>query len=330
MAAHAQPRKRALITGITGQDGPLLARLLIEHGYEVDGVVRSESGHKKQALQRQIPGVNLLEGDLRSGESLDRVLRQAAPDEVYNLAGFSSVGKSWEEAELAADVSGLGALRLLEAIRRWTRGDMSRVKFYQASSSEMFGQPRETPQNESTAFHPRSPYGVAKVFAHHMTINYRESYGAFACCGILYNHESPGRGADFVTSKIARSAARIAAGLQQELRLGDLDVRRDWGHAADYVRAMWLMLQAPQPDDYVIATGVSHSLRELLDVAFHRAGIPEWEPYVRQDRSLFRPAEVSKLVGDASKARQELGWAPTISFEQTVQEMVDAELSAIA
>lgn len=320
--------KRALITGITGQDGPLLARLLLDEGYDVSALIRRTYGQPAAQVRSKLPDVRLLEGDLRDSESLLGVIGAVDPHEVYNLAGFSSVGRSWEEAELATDVTGLGVLRLLEALRTHTRGEMGAVRFYQASSSEMFGQPLESPQNELTAFHPRSPYGVAKAFAHHMTINYRESYGAFACCGILYNHESPGRGADFVTRKITRAAARISLGLQDELVLGNIDVRRDWGHAEDYVRAMWLMLQADAPDDYVIATGETHSLRDLLDLAFARVGIEDWSHLVRQDPSFFRPAEVTALVGDSTKARTMLAWAPTRSFRETIHEMVDADVDA--
>jgi len=317
---------RALITGISGQDGPLLAQLLLDKGYEVSGFVRRDGALNNNSA-RVPPSVELHEGDLRDGPSLLRALHAAEPDHVYNLAGFSSVGRSWSEAELAADVTGLGTLRLLEALREYTRGEMGRVRFYQASSSEMFGQPAQSPQTETTAFHPRSPYGVAKAFAHHMTINFRESYGAFASCGILYNHESPGRGADFVTRKISRGVARISLGLQDLLVLGDLNIRRDWGHASDYVRAMCLMLEAAEPDDYVIATGTTHSLRDFLDLAFRRVGLDDWAGAVRQDPSLFRPAEVTELVGDATKAHDALGWVPTWRFEDIVHEMVDADLA---
>ncbi len=322
--------KRALITGLTGQDGHFLATLLVDKGYEVSALVRRTYDPRCDLLRQELPTVRLLEGDLRDAESLLGVIGASQPDEVYNLAGFSAVGLSWQEAELASDVTGMGVLRLLEALRTYTAGDMGKVRFYQASSSEMFGQPLESPQTEVTAFHPRSPYGVAKAFAHHMTINFRESYGAFACCGILYNHESPRRGSSFVTRKITRGAARISLGLQDELVLGNIDVRRDWGHAADYVQAMWLMLQAERPDDYVVATGVTHSLRDLLEIAFARVGIEDWQGRVRQDPAFFRPADVSELCGDASKARDVLGWSPTRTFEQTVHEMVDADLAAEA
>ena len=313
---------------MTGQDGLFLAELLTAEGYEVFGLVRRTFDPRCAKIRELIPGINLLEGDLRDAASLRAVVDAVEPHEVYNLGGFSAVGRSWQEAELATDVTGLGVLRLLEALRGHCAGDMGRLRFYQASSSEMFGQPLHTPQTEVTAFHPRSPYGVAKAFAHHMTINYRESYGAFASCGILYNHESPRRGADFVTRKITRAAARISLGLQSDLVLGDIEIRRDWGHAADYVRAMWLMLQVDEPGDFIIATGQTHSLRDLLTLAFARAGIDDWAPYVRQDPSLFRPADVTELVGDASKAREVLGWTPSRSFQDTIEEMVDHDLAA--
>jgi len=317
---------RALITGVTGQDGRLLAELLVSKGYQVAALVRHTYDPRCEALRSELPSVRLLEGDLRDASSLRGVLDAVQPNEVYNLAAFSSVRRSWVEAELATNVTGLGVLRLLEAIRGHAGGDLTAVKFYQASSSEMFGQPRETPQTELTAFHPRSPYGVAKAFAHHMTINYRESYGLFACCGILYNHESPRRGPEFVTRKITQGVARISLGLQDELILGNLDVRRDWGHAADYVLAMWLMLQAERPADYVVATGETHSLVELLELAFGRVGIQDWRPLVRQDPSFFRPADVVTLCGDSTKAREALGWSPTRTFVQIVYEMVDSDL----
>ena len=314
------------MTGVTGQDGLFLAELLTEKGYEVFGLVRRTYDPRCATVRATVPGIQLMEGDLRDARSLRGVIDAVSPHEVYNLAGFSQVGLSWEEAELATDVTGLGVLRILEALRGHTSGNMERVRFYQASSSEMFGGPRESPQNELTAFHPRSPYGVAKAFAHHMTINFRESYGAYACCGILYNHESPRRAPTFVTRKITRAAARISLGLQQELVLGDIDIRRDWGHAIDYVNAMWLMMQASEPGDYIVATGETHSLRELLSIAFSRVGIEDWKPLVRQDPSLFRPADVTNLVGDSSKARALLNWRPTRSFEEIILEMVDADL----
>jgi GDPmannose 4,6-dehydratase len=320
--------KRVLITGMTGQDGRLLAEMLVKKGCAVSGLVRRTYDARCDDIRRRLPTVRLLEGNLQDAESLRGAIDAVRPDEVYNLAGFSAVGRSWQEAEIATDVTGLGVLRILEALRGHTSGDMGSVRFYQASSSEMFGHPRQFPQTELTAFHPRSPYGVAKAFAHYMTINYRESYGAFACCGILYNHESPLRGIHFVTRKITRGAARISLGLQDELVLGNLDVRRDWGHAADYVEAMWMMLQADHPDDYVVATGKTHSLRDLLQVAFERVGISNWTSLIRQDPALIRPAEIAELCGDSTKVRDELGWEPKHTFEQIVHDMVDADVAA--
>ena len=317
---------RALITGITGQDGLYLGELLVAKGYEVFGLVRGQSNPKVAIVERIIPGVELLDGDLTDLPSLIGAMELAQPDEVYNLGALSFVGLSWRQAELTGDVTGMGVLRVLEAIRISTSNDMSRVRFYQASSSEMFGKVREVPQKESTPFHPRSPYGVAKTFGHYMTVNYRESYGAYACSGILFNHESPRRGVEFVTRKVTRAVARIALGLQETLALGNLDARRDWGFAGDYVDAMWRMLQQPAPDDYVVATGETHSIRELLDIAFARAGIEDWSGHVVQDPRYFRPAEVDVLTGDASRAKDELGWTPTVGFQELVQQMVDADL----
>ncbi len=317
---------RALITGITGQDGLYLGELLVAKGYEVFGLVRGQSNPKVAIVERIIPGVELLDGDLTDLPSLIGAMELAQPDEVYNLGALSFVGLSWRQAELTGDVTGMGVLRVLEAIRISTSNDMSRVRFYQASSSEMFGKVREVPQKESTPFHPRSPYGVAKTFGHYMTVNYRESYGAYACSGILFNHESPRRGVEFVTRKVTRAVARIALGLQETLALGNLDARRDWGFAGDYVDAMWRMLQQPAPDDYVVATGETHSIRELLDIAFARAGIGDWSGHVVQDPRYFRPAEVDVLTGDASRAKDELGWTPTVGFQELVQQMVDADL----
>ena len=274
---------RALITGITGQDGLYLGELLTRKGYEVFGLVRGQSNPKIALVERLIPGVQLLEGDLNDLSSLIGSMEVAQPDEVYNLGAISFVGLSWRQAELTGEITGMGVLRLLEAIRISTSNDMGRVRFYQASSSEMFGKVREVPQRETTPFHPRSPYGVAKCFGHYMTVNYRESYGAHATSGILFNHESPRRGLEFVTRKVTRAVARIALGLQDKLSLGNLDARRDWGYAGDYVEAMWLMLQQDEPDDYVVATGETHSIRDLLDVAFGHAGIEDWGPYVSQD-----------------------------------------------
>jgi GDPmannose 4,6-dehydratase len=318
---------RALITGITGQDGLYLGELLAAKGYEVFGLVRGQSNPKIGIVEQIIPSISLLEGDLRDLASLITALELSQPDEVYNLGAMSFVGLSWKQAELTGEITGMGVLRMLEAIRIHTGGDMGRVRFYQASSSEMFGKVRETPQNELTPFHPRSPYGVAKTFGHYMTVNYRESYGAYAASGILFNHESPRRGVEFVTRKITRAVARIALGLQDSLSMGNLDARRDWGFAGDYVEAMWRMLQQDEPDDFVVATGQTHTVREVLEVSFARAGIENWEPLVTQDPRFFRPAEVDLLVGDATKAREKLGWQPTMAFQDLIESMVDADLA---
>jgi GDPmannose 4,6-dehydratase len=317
---------RALITGITGQDGLYLGELLAAKGYEVFGLVRGQNNPKIEMVQQILPTVQLLEGDLRDLASLIGALEIAQPDEVYNLGAISFVALSWKQAELTGEITGMGVLRMLEALRIHTQGDMSKVRFYQASSSELFGEVRETPQRETTPFHPRSPYGVAKAFGHYMTVNYRESYDAFACCGILFNHESERRGYEFVTRKVTRAVARIALGLQDTVALGNLDSQRDWGFAGDYVEAMWLMLQHSEPDDYVVATGESHSIRDLLDVAFRRIGVEDWSSKVLQDPRFFRPAEVDLLIGDASKARDVLGWEPKVGFEALVHRMVDADL----
>jgi GDPmannose 4,6-dehydratase len=317
---------RALITGITGQDGLYLAELLLDKGYEVFGLVRGQSNPKLQTVERIVPAVELVEGDLTDLPSLIGAVEVAAPDEIYNLGAISFVGLSWRQAELTGDVTGMGVLRLLEAVRIASNNDMSRVRFYQASSSEMFGKVREVPQNESTPFHPRSPYGVAKTFGHYMTVNYRESYSAFACSGILFNHESPRRGHEFVTRKITRAVARIALGMQDSIALGNLDARRDWGFAGDYVQAMWAMLQQDEPGDYVIATGKTWSIGDLLDRAFARIGIEDWSKLVTQDPRFMRPAEVDSLIGDASKAHEALGWAPTVGFTELIDMMVDSDL----
>ncbi|WP_433087562.1 GDP-mannose 4,6-dehydratase [Dactylosporangium sp. CA-052675] len=318
---------RALITGITGQDGMYLAEFLTAKGYQVFGLLRGQQNPKAPAVQRAVPPIRLVDGDLRDLPSLIAALEIAQPDEVYNLAAISFVGMSWNQAELTSEITGMGVLRMLEAVRIHTQGDMSKVRFYQASSSEMFGKVHEVPQTETTTFHPRSPYGVAKTFGHYITVNYRESYGAYACSGILFNHESPRRGQEFVTRKVTRGAARIALGLQREVVLGNLDSRRDWGFAGDYVEAMWLMLQQDEPDDYVIATGETHSIRDLLDIAFNRVGIADWERHVRQDPRLFRPAEVDLLIGDATRARERLGWKPRGDFRSLIETMVDADLA---
>jgi GDPmannose 4,6-dehydratase len=305
-----------------------LAELLTSKGYEVFGLIRGQSNPKAQIVERLVPGIELVEGDLTDLPSLIGALEIAQPDEVYNLGAISFVGLSWRQAELTGDVTGMGVLRMLEAIRIATSNDMSRLRFYQASSSEMFGKVREIPQTEATPFHPRSPYGVAKTFGHYMTVNYRESYDAFACSGILFNHESPRRGVEFVTRKVTRAVARISLGLQNSLSLGNLDARRDWGFAGDYVEAMWQMLQQPEPSDYVIATGETWSIRDLLNVAFARIGIDDWSKYVEQDPRFMRPAEVDALIGDATKARETFGWKPTVNFTELIEMMVDHDLAS--
>ena len=295
-------------------------------GYEVFGMVRGQSNPKIPTVEKYIPSIQLLEGDLRDLSSLISVIETAQPDEIYNLGAISFVGLSFKQPELTGDITGMGVLRMLEAVRIHTQGSMNGVRFYQASSSEMFGAAPEVPQRETTQFHPRSPYGVGKVFGHYVTQNYRESYDAWACSGILFNHESPRRGYEFVTRKVTRAVARIALGLQKVLAVGNMDVSRDWGFAGDYVQAMWLMLQQSQPDDYVIATGESHSIRDLLQVAFQHVGIDDWRPFVVQDERFFRPADVAVLVGDSSKAHTKLGWHPTVGFQQLIEMMVDADL----
>jgi len=320
---HAAPR-RALITGITGQDGSYLAEFLLEKGYQVYGMVRRSSTEAFERIAHLRDRIDVREGDLLDQLSLIMLLRDIDPHEVYNLAAMSFVPTSWEQPILTGEVTALGATRLLEAIRVVDRS----IRFYQASSSEMFGKVRETPQTELTPFHPRSPYGVAKTYAHYITVNYRESYGIFACSGILFNHESPRRGRQFVTRKVSDGVARIKAGLARELRLGTLEARRDWGFAGDYVQAMWLMLQQPQADDYVIATGETHTVRHLCEVAFEHAGL-DWTEHVVVEPALVRPAEVDLLIGDAGKARRVLGWAPKHSFRELVHMMVDADLHAM-
>jgi GDPmannose 4,6-dehydratase len=304
-----------------------LAEFLTARGYEVFGLVRGQANPRAPAVRRALPSVRLVEGDLRDLASLIGALETARPDEVYNLGAISMVGISWRQAELTSEITGTGVLRMLEAIRVHTGNDMARVRFCQASSSEMFGRAGTAPQTEATAFRPRSPYGSAKAFGHHITVNYRESYGAFACSGILFNHESPRRSQDFVTRKVTRGAARIALGLQEKLVLGDLEARRDWGFAGDYVEAMWLMLQQDEPDDYVIATGEAHSVRDLLDIAFARVGVGNWERHVQYDARHARPEDTRLLLGDASKARARLGWAPRVGFRRLIEMMVDADLA---
>ncbi len=317
---------RALITGITGQDGLYLSELLLEKGYDVYGLIRGQNNPKRELVQSTVPDVTLLTGDLTDLSSLMRAMQSASPDEVYNLGAISFVAYSWENAMLTTDVTGKGVLNMLEAVRLYSHDDPSRVKFYQASSSEMFGKVQEVPQRESTLLWPRSPYGVAKVFGHYMTINYRESYGMHASSGILFNHESPRRGPEFVTRKISSAVARISLGLQENMSLGNLDAQRDWGFAGDYVDAMWRMLQQPEADDYVVATGETHSIREFLDLAFAHVGIDDWEKYVLQDPRFFRPAEVELLIGDPTKAREVLGWTPSVDFPGLVSMMVESDL----
>jgi len=317
-------RKRAIITGITGQDGSYLAELLLERGYEVFGMIRRLSAPNVWRIEHLTDRITLRVGDLLDQLSLIRLFADVRPHEVYNLAAMSFVPASWDQPMLTGEFNAQGVTRVLEAIRHV---DPS-IKLYQASSSEMFGKVREVPQTELTPFYPRSPYGVSKVYGHYITVNYRESYDLFACSGILFNHESPRRGLEFVTRKVTDGVARIKLGLAQTLSLGNLDAQRDWGFAGDYVRAMWLMLQQERPDDYVIATGESHSVRELVELAFGRVGL-DWQKYVRLDPALIRPAEVDHLVGDASKARTQLGWAPSVDFRGLVEMMVDADMKRL-
>jgi len=317
---------RALVTGITGQDGLYLAELLLGKGYEVWGLIRGQHNPKQALVEQVVPGVQLVPGDLTDFASLVRALAVAQPDEVYNLGAISYVAYSWTNPLLTADVTGKGALNLLEAIRLHCGEDPSRVRFYQASTSEMFGKVHEVPQTETTLLWPRSPYGVAKAFAHHMTVNYRESYALHASSGILFNHESPRRGPEFVTRKVSIAVARIHLGLQDKVVLGNIDSKRDWGYAGDYVEAMWRMVQQPEPGDYVVATGRTHSVRDFLDLAFAQVGIDDWTPYVVQDPRFMRPAEVDLLLGDPGKARQQLGWEPKVDFPTLVAMMVQHDI----
>jgi GDPmannose 4,6-dehydratase len=319
--------KRALITGITGQDGRHLSQFLAAKGYQVFGLVHGQANPKIDLVQGENPALELLEGDLRDLSSLIAVVEQVQPDEVYNLGAISFVQLSFKQAELTAEITGLGVLRMLEAVRIVGGTDSNPIRFYQASSSEMFGKVQQTPQTETTTFHPRSPYGAAKVFGHYTTVNYREAYGIRASSGILFNHEGPKRGLEFVTRKVTNSVARIQLGLQEVITMGNIDSSRDWGYAGDYVEAMWMMLQQDEPDDFVIATGETHSIRDLLDVAFRHAGIDDWTPYVRQDPRFYRPAEVDLLIGDSSKARRKLGWKPLVSFEELVRMMYEHDLA---
>ena len=319
--------KRALVTGITGQDGRHLADLLTAKGYQVFGLIRGQANPKAEMILDENPALELVDGDLRDLTSLIAAVEQVQPDEVYNLGAISFVQLSFKQAELTAEITGLGVLRMIEAVRIVGGTDNNPIRFYQASSSEMFGKVRETPQSETTPFHPRSPYGVAKVFGHYTTMNYREAYGIHASSGILFNHEGPRRGLEFVTRKITNSLARIKLGLQDEISLGNLDAARDWGYAGDYVEAMWMMLQQDEPDDYVIATGETHTIRDLLEAAFRCAGIDDWSRYVKQDPRFMRPSEVDLLIGDAAKAHDRLGWKPRVGFDELVQMMYENDLA---
>jgi GDPmannose 4,6-dehydratase len=316
--------KRALITGITGQDGSYLAEFLLAKGYEVFGMVRRASTENFERIEPFRDRIRLVQADLLDPMSLITLLKDIRPQELYNLAAQSFVPTSWAQPVLTAEFDAIGVTRILEAIRLVDKT----IRFYQASSSEMFGKVREVPQTELTPFHPRSPYGVAKVYAHYITMNYRESYDMFACSGILFNHESPRRGKEFVTRKVTDAVARIHLGLQQELRLGNLEARRDWGFAGDYVEAMWMMLQQAEPDDYVVATGESHTVATLAEIAFWHVGL-DWKSYVHEDPSLKRPAEVDLLVGNATKARTKLGWVPRVSFPELIGMMVDADVARL-
>jgi GDPmannose 4,6-dehydratase len=312
----------ALITGITGQDGSYLAELLLQKGYRVIGIVRRSSTTPYDRIEHLVDRVELVSADLLDQTSLTDAVHDAQPDEIYNLAAQSFVAASWTQPVLTGEFTGLGVTRMLEAMKKTA----PTARFYQASSSEMFGMVQETPQRETTPYYPRSPYGVAKVYGHWITVNYRESYDLYAVSGILFNHESPRRGTEFVTRKVTDAVARIKLGHQKELRLGNLEARRDWGYAGDYVEAMWLMLQQPTPDDYVIATGEMHTVRELCEIAFAHADL-DWKKYVVQDQRFFRPAEVDLLVGDSTKAKEKLGWTPKVSFAELIRMMVDADLA---
>ncbi|HKZ22230.1 MAG TPA: GDP-mannose 4,6-dehydratase [candidate division Zixibacteria bacterium] len=313
---------KALITGITGQDGSYLAEFLLSKGYEVFGMVRRSSTEKFDRINHIIDKIKLKQGDLLDQLSLIRLIEEIQPEEVYNLAAQSFVPTSWQQPVLTAEFDAVGVTRILEAIHQVNK----KIKFYQASSSEMFGKTQEVPQTEKTPFYPRSPYGVAKVYGHWITVNYRESYGIFGCSGILFNHESPRRGLEFVTRKVTDGVAKIKLGLTDKLYLGNLDAQRDWGYAGDYVESMWLMLQQKEPDNYVVATGISHSVKDLVRVAFESAGL-DWQKYVKVDQNLVRPAEVDHLLGDASYAKKKLGWKPKVSFEQMIKMMVEHDLA---
>jgi GDPmannose 4,6-dehydratase len=315
---------KALITGITGQDGSFLAELLIEKGYEVFGMVRRASVDRFDRIQHIRDQVTLVQGDLSDQSSLDEAIRKISPDEIYNLAAQSFVPTSWNQPVLTADITGVGVTRILEAIRKYQPS----ARFYQASTSEMFGKVRETPQTEDTPFYPRSPYGVAKVYGHFITVNYRESYDLFACSGILFNHESHRRGLEFVTRKVTHGVAMIKKGKAKQLKMGNLDAKRDWGYAPDYVEAMYQILQQPEPGDYVIATGVEHSVKYLVEVAFSCAGL-NWEDHVVIDPEFIRPAEVDSLIGNASKAREKIGWQPRVPFEEMIRRMIEHDLEVV-
>lgn len=317
---------RAFITGITGQDGQHLAEFLHSKGYQVFGMLKGQNNPRALQIRDEFPYVELVSGDLADLTSLVNALEYVQPDEVYNLGAISFVAISFGQAEHTSNITGLGVLRMLEAIRMVGGTQNNKIRFYQASSSEMFGKVREVPQTELTPFHPRSPYGCAKVFGHDITINYRESYGIYACSGILFNHEGPRRGLEFVTRKISNTAARIKLGVEKELVMGNLDAKRDWGYAGDYVRAMWMMLQQPEPDDYVVATGEAHSIEEFLTLAFEEVGLDDWHNYVRQDPRFFRPAEVDLLIGDPTKTRDKLGWVPEVDFPTLVKMMVKNDM----
>jgi GDPmannose 4,6-dehydratase len=319
--------RKAFITGITGQDGRHLAEFLLTKGYKVYGMMKGQHNPRAELLRDEFPEVEVVPGDLTDLTSLVTALEYAQPDEFYNLGAISFVAMSFNQAELTANVTGLGVLRALEAVRMVGGAQNNPIRFYQASSSEMFGKVRETPQTELTPFHPRSPYGVAKVFGHDITVNYRESYGMFACSGILFNHEGPRRGLEFVTRKITNTAARIKLGIDKELVLGNTDAKRDWGYAGDYVKAMWMMLQQDAPDDYVIATGETHSVDEFLTLAFEKAGLGDFHQYVKHDPKYFRPAEVDLLIGDPSKAEKKLGWKREVGFDQLVDMMVQHDIA---
>ncbi len=323
--AASTPQKCALITGITGQDGSYLAELLLSKGYTVYGIVRRASTESFERIAHLTGRVTLIQADLLDQYSLIEAIRKASPSEVYNLAAQSFVPTSWAQPVLTAEFTALGVTKVLEAVRAVNPA----IRFYQASSSEMYGKVLEVPQREETPFYPRSPYGVAKVYGHYITVNYRESYGLFAVSGILFNHESPRRGLEFVTRKVTDGVARIKLGLASELRMGNLDAKRDWGFAGDYVDAMWRMLQQDTPDDYVVATGETHTVKELVEVAFGRVGL-DWEQYVKIDPAFIRPAEVDLLIGDPAKAKEKLGWVPETSFTSLVHMMVDADMNRLA